>query len=429
VNASPAIPSRQSVLPLRLTALWAAGGAAFLLLAPLTAPAILLLCVVAPLAWYWAAEKRPPLYAPSSLILAMIVAGAYLLVNASWSLSRVPAMQSVAVFFAVVAVLHMTLNTLGRLNRDALRVLAAGSLAGMLAAGAILCVEVFSDQWLHRLLLSHVPALRPNSVHMQVDAGHVTMLASYLLNRSVTMLVLLFWPAVLMLGAVGFMRSRPAQLLTLALVVATILWSASATAGVAFAGAAATFGMLRLFPLLAKRLLLAGWAAACLLVVPAVSLLYSTELYHASWLPESARHRVVIWGHTARQVANAPFLGVGIGTARAVNDRTNPNVPLAPGTTFKLSTSLHSHNAYLQVWYEAGAVGALMLLGLGLLVLRSLGRAPAEVQPHLHAAFVAGALVAASGFSLWAPWFMAALAIAAIYAGLGAAFRAAASRR
>jgi O-antigen ligase len=249
----------------------------------------------------------------------------------------------------------------------------------------------------------------------------------YLLNRSIAVLISCsgLQP---MVGAVGLMRSRRAQLVALAFVAATIFWSASATAG-AFAGAAATFGMLRLFPLLAKRLLLAGWAAACLLVVPAVSLLYSTELYHASWLPESARHRVVIWGHTARQVANAPFLGVGIGTARAVNDRTNPNVPLAPGTTFKLSTSLHSHNAYLQVWYEAGAVGALMLLGPGLLVFRALGRAPAEVQPHLHATFVAGALVAASGFSLWAPWFMAALAIAAIYAGLGAAFRAAASRR
>ena len=183
--------------------------------------------------------------------------------------------------------------------------------------------------------------------------------------------------------------------------------------------------MLRLFPLLAKRLVLAGWTAACLLVVPAASLIYGAELYHAVWLPESARHRVVIWGHTARQVANAPLLGVGIGTARAVNDRANPDAPLAPGTTFKLSTSLHSHNAYLQVWYEAGAVGAVMLLGLGLLVLRALRRAPSEVQPHLHATFVACALVAASSFSLWAPWFMALLAITAIYAVLGAAFRAA----
>src|SRR5690606_21745622 len=120
-------------------------------------------------------------------------------------------------------------------------------------------------------------------------------------------------------------------------------------------------------------------------------LLYSAGAHRAPWLPESARHRVVIWRHTSDLVPQAPLFGAGIGTARALNDAQGADRRLAPGTPFVLSTSLHSHNAYLQVWYEAGAVGAALLLGVGLLVLGSFRRYPAEVQSYIAATFVTGA--------------------------------------
>jgi O-antigen ligase len=164
---------------------------------------------------------------------------------------------------------------------------------------------------------------------------------------------------------------------------------------------------------------------ATLLVVPIVSSLYAAGAQRAAWLPESARHRVVIWGFTSGEVAKAPLLGAGIGTARALHEARSSDAPRAPGTKFQLGTSLHSHNAYLQVWFEAGAAGALILLGLGLLVLRALRRFPLNVQPHLAATFVAGALLAATSYSVWAPWLMASLAIACIFAGLGTALPAA----
>ena len=94
---------------------------------------------------------------------------------------------------------------------------------------------------------------------------------------------------------------------------------------------------------------------------------------------------------------------------------------MAPGSEFRLTTSLHSHNGYLQTWYEAGAVGAAILLVIGLVVLGSLAGAPAGVQPYLYATFVACALMGGSSFSLWQPWFMAALGLAAVFAGLGRA--------
>ena len=52
-------------------------------------------------------------------------------------------------------------------------------------------------------------------------------------------------------------------------------------------------------------------------------------------------------------------------------------------------------------------------------MLRSLASADAGAQPYLYATFVTCAAIAASSFSLWAPWFMASFALVAILAALG----------
>jgi O-antigen ligase len=80
---------------------------------------------------------------------------------------------------------------------------------------------------------------------------------------------------------------------------------------------------------------------------------------------------------------------------------------------------MHSHNDYLQTWYETGAVGALMLLVIGLLVLSSLARSSMQVQPYLYASFATSALLGGTSFSLWQPWFMASFGLTAVFAMLG----------
>src|SRR5262249_45759158 len=91
----------------------------------------------------------------------------------------------------------------------------------------------------------------------------------------------------------------------------------------------------------------------------------------------------------------------------------------APQSEFRRGTGWHSHNVYLQAWYEAGAVGAIFMLGVGLLIIRSFADARSSTQPILYALFAACALIGAFSFSLWAPWFMASFGLAAIFAGLG----------
>ena len=49
-----------------------------------------------------------------------------------------------------------------------------------------------------------------------------------------------------------------------------------------------------------------GWITATLLVVPIATYSYERgELHFASWLPHTARQRIILWGYTAEQVPKA----------------------------------------------------------------------------------------------------------------------------
>lgn len=422
MNTALPSPTDADGFKMRLIAAWTAGCVVVWLLAPLAAPVLLALCVMPPLLWYWTTGRRMPLKKPSPVILALALAGVYLLINSTWSLSPLWAYRSAGLFFAITAILYFLLNSLHDIQGTVLRAMAVGLLAGLIVGSVFLCFEAFSGQEQRWLLMSYLSGLRPEPHHMVMEGDRIVGLNGYLLNRSISVLTLLFWPGLLIVDRLDLPRRRKALLLiAFGLGAAAILRSEHGTSKMAFAGAAAIFVLCRLYPLVAERLAIAGWVTATLFVVPMAWLAYSGQYYRASWLPPSAQHRIVIWGHTSDQVAKAPFLGSGISTARALNDPHNLAVPRAPGTNFPLSTALHSHNGYLQIWYEAGAVGALLLLGLGLLILRALTRAPSDVQPYLYAVFVACALLAGSSFSIWAPWFMASLAMACVYAALGAA--------
>lgn len=422
-TANPEMSSaRVSGLLGLLTGGWTALGVVLWVTFPKAAPALLPLCSVAPVAWYWATERRLPWHPPSPVTAALVLAGIYLLINASWSLSPPSAFGAVALIFVSVAVLHIVLNALPELDSPPLRAMAVGTLVGLTVGGVLLCLEIFSEQALRRLLMRLVPALQPNPLHVEMDGGQLTRLMPHLPNVSISVLTLLFWPAVLMASRLGLVRRHKRGVLIASAVAAiTVFASEHAASMVAFAGAGLTFAVFQVRPRVAKQLMVLGWAVATLLVVPIASLLYSADTHRATWLPESAKHRIVIWRHTSEQVPNAPFLGAGASTARTLYRARSPDTPLAPGTKFQLATGLHSHNAYLQIWYETGALGALILFGLGLLVLRAIGRFPAELQPYLASTFVACGLIAASAFSIWAPWFMSSLAMACVFAALGAA--------
>jgi O-antigen ligase len=416
----PSLLARYRTQLLPATAAWTALGVVLYLTAPLAAPLVLLLSLAAPLAWCLIAASWPRLKSPSPVILALLLAGAYLALNATWSLSPSTARSALIAYFLFIAVVHVTLRALEPADSQALAAMSLGLYAGIAIAGLVVCFEALSQQWGRRLLVTFVPALRPHPRDMFTEGGWVTFLQPFLLNRSIAALTFLLWPALLAVNLwKGGADVRRWLLLGLLPIVAAVFGSQHATSKIAFAGSVAAFAACRVRPAATRRVIAVCWIATLALVVPVAGLAYKGELYLANWLPRTAKHRLVIWGYTAGEVAKAPILGAGIHTARALHDASSYDAPLAPGSEFRLDTGLHSHNVYLQTWYETGAVGALLLLGIGLLVLRSLTAAPPEVQPYLYATFVTGALAGGSSFSLWQPWFMASIGLATVFAALG----------
>jgi O-antigen ligase len=66
----------------------------------------------------------------------------------------------------------------------------------------------------------------------------------------------------------------------------------------------------------------------------------------------------------------------------------------------------------LQVWYELGAIGALLFLSIGLLTLRAIAKLQASAQPAAIAMFATTSLLIGFSYSMWQTWFMAALGLA-----------------
>jgi O-antigen ligase len=415
---SLAEPHREQLL--LLTSVWVAGGVILYLSVPLISPALLLLSPLAPVAWYVATARRLPRSRPSTITLALILAGAYLAWNTSWSLSPSSAHLAVAMFLLFVLTVHLMTGTLTENDADVLRAMAIGLYAGIVIGGVVLLIEAVSQQWIRRTLMSFLPGLRPKSRDMIVNADWVSFLEPYLINRNIAAIALLFWPTSFLVSLLATSARRQRWWLAgLIPAAAAILSAKHATSKIAFVGAAITFAAFHVWPTLTRRVIAWAWAGAIFLVVPLATLAYHSQLYVWAWIPHSAQHRIVIWGYTSKQIANAPILGAGIATARALNDPEGHYTPLAPGSEFHLTTGMHSHNVYLQAWYETGALGAGLLLLIGLLVLRELAKAPERAQPYFYAAFATCALLASASFSLWQPWFMASFGLVAGFAMLG----------
>jgi hypothetical protein len=372
------------------------------MVAPMTAPGLVSAAALALAVWLLANARRLPALTPSGLLLMLGLAGTYLLINSSWSLAPLSAYAAVALYFALVVTCLLTIDALYASSLGVLRAVALGISIGVACGATFLLFEVLSNQAAHRLLMSQAPMLRTNAPEAQLEAGWVTFLPLYILNRSATAVSLCLWPTLLMIGQIEARRWKKVLLYAgMAGGVLAIMGSDHETSKLACLGGALTYIVFLVSPVSARRLTVAGWIVATMLVVPLCSLAYSHQLYRAWWVPDMARHRIVVWGYTTEQLAHAPVFGVGIATSRVLNERTRDTSEAAPGSEFKRSTKSHSHNIYLQTWFETGAVGAGMLLVLGLLVLRSLQAAAPGARPYLYAAFVTSALVGASSFSLW----------------------------
>jgi len=87
----------------------------------------------------------------------------------------------------------------------------------------------------------------------------------------------------------------------------------------------------------------------------------------------------------------------------------------------------HAHSIFIQTWFETGAIGGLLLCLLGLLVLRAASQLPGQVRPFALATFTSILFIGLTGFSVWAPWYLAAYGLAGVFLMLAVAINRAGS--
>ena len=128
----------------------------------------------------------------------------------------------------------------------------------------------------------------------------------------------------------------------------------------------------------ARFLLLTGWVLATMLAVPLAKLPYDVGWQHWTWLPpESVAARFYIWKYSADKTSAHMLTGIGIRGTRDLHlvipvDPNDPNM----GYALKGRAARHPHNVFLQTWLELGAIGAVLLLSIGLAGLWSLRNWP-----------------------------------------------------
>jgi len=138
--------------------------------------------------------------------------------------------------------------------------------------------------------------------------------------------------------------------------------------------------------------------------VPTASFLARSDVVEDERIFSSARHRIEIWGRAASRVPDAPILGHGIDAAR--------EMPPRPGESSRFEVlkdhlfSLHPHNAFLELWLEAGVVGVALALGLLFWLFSAIGRAPPNVEPFLIAQLATGVMMANTAYGIWQAWWM-----------------------
>ena len=236
---------------------------------------------------------------------------------------------------------------------------------------------------------------------------------TFIFKRSATAILIVSWP---ILWALWVRGSRGvAAALALLVVVASVAAHSSATLlGVAAGGALLLASRLsvRLARVAAAAFLLAALAGAPFIGEAANRLIPGHVV--ARMEGAHARDRIEIWRSFGEVVRDRPVAGTGFGTSAAL--ARDPVAAEVPEERRLLLGAWHSHNGYLQVWAEMGAVGAL-LAALALVLLTA-----SLASPAAFAILASAGAIMLVGHGAWQGWWIAMLGAAAIWTRLGLAY-------
>ena len=360
--------------------------------------------------WRWR-DASPP----TPMATALLAFSALTLLGGLWGMVPALAIRSGAALLAQVGIAILTTDAIARLNGDITRRICIGLLAGFVVGSMFLLFEGLSGLLLERLFFTTFPGLIPkNQNHIVPVPGQLARIDVALLKRHMSQTALLLWPVCLV--AMSTLPRPRGVMVAVGLVIISLFAGivsqhnssnlAIVTSLVAFAAAALSFRW-------TWRVVAALWVCMTLLVVPAMLWQYHAHLYQQSWIQPSGRHRLVIWGYSAEQVAKSPWLGIGAGSGQAL-DRERKDVDKVPGEIFDVRTANHQHDFYLQIWYEMGFAGALLVSIAGAICLRRIARLPPSVRNYALAGFVSVMFLVSTSYGIWQEWFQASIAMSAV---------------
>lgn len=388
---------------------------AIALIFPRISPFALLCLVLVPAALAIRSKARWD-FGRSPFAVALVLA-CYLLLNSFWSDVLVDALGKSMLFGAILLGVWLSRRGLILLSSDSLRLLVISICAGLTVGLLYLMIEEYTAHIIKRTVYNMLPFTRPDPKHIaQLEGGLVSNVYLYISNRSIGLMALSVWPVLMLLAKGGLFKSDRRRWMAMAallgLAVATVAKSQHETSEIALALSLAAALVAVWWRGFALGLVAITWVVSTLLVIPIASHAYQTQkLYLNKSIPMSARHRIIIWGFTAEQIPKAPLLGIGIDSGKVRDANAKHDQPA--DHEYPRRTGTHSHNVFIQTWYELGGVGAVLLCALGLSILIAIGRLSPAMQPFALANFVASAAMAAFSWGMWQPWFMAAFGISA----------------
>jgi len=270
----------------------------------------------------------------------------------------------------------------------------AAGVAAFVVLAALMVIEVLWDLPLNRAANPQIP---PHEVIRNVNRGAALVLA-------------ITWATAASLLVHG--RSNAARALLAASLLLTLplgLWANLVAFAVGLIVFAIAFGAPRL-AIMSVSAGLAVWMLAAPFLTPLI--LANQRLVDA--LPISWAVRAGIWEYVCGRILEQPWLGHGLDASRAVTDRIEVrDLELR-------AVSLHPHSASLQIWFETGAVGAILsaatLLGGGWALARAFERnRPAAAAAA--ASLASLGIIANLSFGAWQEWWIATLFVTAALVG------------
>jgi len=358
-------------------------------------------------------------FGPQSPAAPMMVAFAFLfwaLIACAWSADPIGGLSKVLILAGVLIMILVAIPMTGRANPSVTRAVWHGMIIGLLLGAVYLSVEAITARGVTKFLFTHFPFLQSGyEKHIRIRHGAIVNVSDANINRATAVFTLFLWPA--LLAGYSTLKGRLKAFCLAGLAIAALVlmvYSRHQTSQLAILASTAILGMAWIGPTITRRFVAVGWVAVTALVVPLSLAAYTNQLQLSDSLFNTAKARIIIWGYTSEQVLQHPVIGVGTNATGALDKQRATEKDRPSGYASAKETRAHPHNFYLQVWYELGAIGALLFAALGVAAATGIRLLPAALQPVALAQFTLTAAMIGSSYGLWQTWLQATIAFSLI---------------